>query len=243
MQLTLLPAAPACTACDLHSAAKNVGIPSRHLPTSLPPIHTNPVVIVIGMNPGTQEDRAGECWIGPSGQLMSGPYLTGSGINNIASVYLCNVARCVSPGGKPKPAQYRSCFSSTILDITTILEHHAPSSARAILCAGADPVTHLTRTFQKKAMSQQDAFRAQGMSIPTMPRTHFFATYHPAAVLREPGLIHPVADHMALLFSFLTGDLARPSAPIIRTPFLPVTHMKEEADYNNDAFRRGTING
>ena len=48
---------------------------------------------------------------------------------------------------------------------------------------------------------------------------------------------------MALLFSFLTGDLARPSAPIIRTPFLPVTHMKEEADYNNDAFRRGTING
>ena len=242
MQLTLLPAAPACTACDLHSSAKNVGIPSRHLPSSLPPIPTNPVVIVIGMNPGTQEDRAGECWIGPSGQLMSGPYLTGSGISNIASVYLCNVARCVSPGGKPKPAHYRSCFSSTILDITSILEHHAPSSARAILCAGADPVTHLTRTFQKKSMSQQDAFRAQGMSIPTMPRTHFFATYHPAAVLREPGLIHPVADHMALLYSFLTGDLARPSAPIIRTPFLPVTNMKEEADHNNELFRRGTIN-
>jgi len=223
MQLTLLPAKPTCVGCDLHSSAKNVGIPSRHLPTSLPSDPTNPVVIVIGMNPGTQEDRAGECWIGPSGQLLSGPYLAGSGVDKLATIYLCNVARCVSPRGKPKPAHYRTCFNNTLLDITAILEHHAAAHARAILCAGADPVTYLSRTFQKKAMSQQEAFRAQGMAIPTMPRTHFFATYHPAAVLREPGLIHPVADHMALLSSFLTGDLARPSAPTIRTPFLPVT--------------------
>ena len=223
MQLNLLPAKPSCTACDLHSSAKNVGIPSRHLPTSLPPDPTNPVVIVIGMNPGTQEDRQGECWIGPSGQLLSGPYLTGSTITSLATVYLCNVARCVSPGGKPKPAHYRTCFANTLLDITAILDHHTPAPARAILCAGADPVTHLSRTWQKKALSQQEAFRIQGNPIPSLVRCHFFATYHPAAVLREPGLIHPVADHMALLRNFLTGDLARPSAPTIRTPFLPVT--------------------
>jgi uracil-DNA glycosylase family 4 len=223
MQLNLLPAKPTCVGCDLHSGAKNVGIPSRHLPTSLPPDSANPVVIVIGMNPGTQEDRAGECWIGPSGQLLAGPYLTGSTVSSLATVYLCNVARCVSPGGKPKPAHYRTCFANTLLDITTILDHHHASPARAILCAGADPVTYLSRTFQKKAMSQQDAFRAQGMSIPTLTRTHLFATYHPAAVLREPGLIHPVADHLALLRNFLTGDLARPTAPLIRTPFLPRT--------------------
>jgi uracil-DNA glycosylase family 4 len=223
MQLNLLPAKPTCVGCDLHSGAKNVGIPSRHLPTSLPPDSSNPVVIVIGMNPGTQEDRAGECWIGPSGQLLSGPYLTGSTVSSLATVYLCNVARCVSPGGKPKPAHYRTCFANTLLDITTILDHHHASPARAILCAGADPVTYLSRTFQRKAMSQQDAFRAQGMSIPTLTRTHLFATYHPAAVLREPGLIHPVADHLALLRNFLTGDLARPTAPLIRTPFLPRT--------------------
>jgi uracil-DNA glycosylase family 4 len=237
MQLTLLPAKPSCTACDLHSSAKNVGIPSRHLPTSLPPDPTNPVVIVIGMNPGTQEDRAGECWIGPSGQLLSGPYLTGSGINSLATVYLCNVARCVSPGGKPKPAHYRTCFGNTLADIQAILEHHIPATARAILCAGADPVTHLSRTWSKRALSQQDAFRTQGIAIPTLSRTHFFATYHPAAVLREPGLIHPVADHMALLRNFLTGELARPSAPLIREPFYPVT----EANLNNAAFRQGTL--
>jgi len=223
MQLNLLPAKPSCTACDLHASAKNVGIPSRHLPTSQPPDPTNPVVIVIGMNPGTQEDRAGECWIGPSGQLLSGPYLTGSTISTLATVYLCNVARCVSPGGKPKPAHYRTCFTNTLLDIATILDHHSPAPSRAILCAGADPVTHLSRTFQRKAMSQQDAFRAQGMSIPNLTRCHLFATYHPAAVLREPGLIHPVADHLAMLRNFLTGDLARPTAPTIHAPFLPRT--------------------
>lgn len=222
MQLPLLPAKPSCTACDLHSSAKNVGIPSRHLPTSLPPDPTNPVVIVIGMNPGTQEDRAGECWVGPSGQLLAGPYLTGATITTLASVYLMNVARCVSPGGKPKPAHYRTCFTNTWFDIHAILEHHSPSRSRAILCAGADPVTHLSRTWSKRALSQQEAFRVQGMTIPSLSRCHLFATYHPAAVLREPGLIHPVADHMALLRNFLTGDLARPSVPTIRTPFLPV---------------------
>ena len=223
MQLTLLPPKPSCTACDLHSSAKNVGIPSRHLPTSLPPDPTHPVVIVIGRNPGTQEDRAGECWIGPSGQLLAGPYLTGATITSLATVYLANVARCVSPGGKPKPAHYRTCFTNTWLDIGTILDHHSPSRSRAILCAGADPVTHLSRTWSKRALSQQEAFRVQGMTIPSLSRCHLFATYHPAAVLREPGLIHPVADHMALLRNFLTGDLARPSVPTIRTPFLPVT--------------------
>ena len=90
MQLNLLPAKPTCVGCDLHSAAKNVGIPSRHLPTSLPPDPTNPVVIVIGMNPGTQEDRQGECWIGPSGQLLSGPYLTGASITSLAQFGLAS---------------------------------------------------------------------------------------------------------------------------------------------------------
>jgi uracil-DNA glycosylase family 4 len=197
------------------------------------------------MNPGNQEDRQGECWIGPSGQLLTGPYLQGSGVIDQASVYLCNIARCVSPGGKPKPAHYRTCITNTISDINSILDYHAPAKSRAILCAGADPVTQFTRTFQKKAMSQQDAFRAQGMLIPSLPRTHLFSTYHPAAVLREPGLIHPVSDHMALLFAFLTGKLAKPSLPTIVPAFYPKTtmHDKHEADYNNDAFRRGTING
>ncbi len=245
MQLELLPSKPDCKACDLHLCAKSVGVPSRHLPTSLPSIPTNPVVIVLGMNPGNQEDRANQCWIGPSGQLLTGPYLQGSGVIDQASVYLCNIARCVSPGGKPKPLHYRTCITNTISDINAILDYHAPAKSRAILCAGADPVTQFTRTFQKKAMSQQDAFRAQGMLIPSLPRAHLFSTYHPAAVLREPGLIHPVSDHMALLSAFLTGKLAKPSLPTIVPAFYPKTtmHDKLEADYNNDAFRRGTING
>jgi hypothetical protein len=50
---------------------------------------------------------------------------------------------------------------------------------------------------------------------------------------------------MALLFAFLTGKLAKPSLPTIVPAFYPRNpmHDKLEADYNNDAFRRGTING
>lgn len=242
ISLELIPSKPACTACDLHSCAKNVGIPSRHLPTSMPSSPRNAVLIVLGMNPGAQEDRAGECWIGPSGQLLTGPYLQGSGVIDLASVYLCNIARCISPGGTPKPLHYRTCLTNTLSDINTILDFHAPAKSRAILCAGADPLRYFSKTFQKKHMYQPDGFKAQGMLIPTLPRTHLFATYHPAAVLRDPGLIHPVSDHMALIAAFLTGDLARPSAPIIRPAFLP-TSLKSEADYNNTAFRNGTING
>jgi hypothetical protein len=94
-------------------------------------------------------------------------------------------------------------------------------------------------------MYQTEGFKSQGMLIPSLPRTHLFSTFHPAAVLREPGLIHHVSDHMALLFAFLTGKLAKPSLPTIVPAFYPRTtmHDKLEADYNNDAFRRGTING
>jgi uracil-DNA glycosylase family 4 len=245
ISLELLPSKPTCKACDLHLCAKNVGVPSRHLPTSLPPKSTNPVVIVLGMNPGNQEDRANECWIGPSGQLLTGPYLQGSGIIDTATVYLCNIARCVSPGGTPKPLHYRTCIGNTLSDINTILDFHSPAKSRAILCAGADPLRYFSKTFQKKHMYQTEGFKSQGMLIPSLPRTHLFSTFHPAAVLREPGLIHPVSDHMALLFAFLTGKLAKPSLPTIVPAFYPRNpmHDKLEADYNNDAFRRGTING
>jgi hypothetical protein len=167
MQLNLLPAKPSCTACDLHSSAKNVGIPSRHLPTSLPPDPTNPVVIVIGMNPGTQEDRQGECWIGPSGQLLSGPYLTGSAITSIATVYLCNVARCVSPGGKPKPAHYRTCFSNTLLDIAAILDPIRPPTP-APSCA---PVQIRSPTYPEPGRRRHCPSRKRSASraIPSRP--------------------------------------------------------------------------
>jgi uracil-DNA glycosylase family 4 len=197
------------------------------------------------MNPGNQEDRANECWIGPSGQLLTGPYLQGSGIIDTATVYLCNIARCVSPGGTPKPLHYRTCIGNTLSDINTILDFHSPAKSRAILCAGADPLRYFSKTFQKKHMYQPDGFKSQGMLIPSLPRTHLFSTFHPAAVLREPGLIHPVSDHMALLFAFLTGKLAKPSLPTIVPAFYPRNpmHDKLEADYNNESFRRGTING
>ena len=71
----LLPAHPSCTECELHSGARNPGVPSVHLPESLPFSRTTPVVAVLGMNPGLQEDRTNTPFVGPSGRLLRDVYL------------------------------------------------------------------------------------------------------------------------------------------------------------------------
>jgi hypothetical protein len=48
-----------------------------------------------------------------------------------------------------------------------------------------------------------------------------FTTFHPAAVLRDPNLLHPVADHMTLLHSALTGQMPVASSPLLVPPYLP----------------------
>jgi uracil-DNA glycosylase family 4 len=216
MNLQILAPQPSCTRCDLHAGGiKNPGVPWR--PLSVTP-NATAVVLVLGMNPGFHEDVANSCWQGRSGKVMTESYVRGSLIHEHADIWLGNVARCYTPSGKaPTSRQYRACWMEHgTKDFLTIMRSYGAARVRAALCAGADPLAHLTRWVQGKAMKQADAFLNQGLSL-TIEGVQFnlFSTFHPSAVLRDPDKIHSVSDHLAVLRSHLTGNRPTATSPRI----------------------------
>lgn len=218
-ELKILQPQPSCTRCDLHAGGiKNPGVPWRMFSSC--PTSDN-VLVIIGMNPGFHEDVANSCWMGRSGKVMTESYIKGSRIDAHASIWLGNVARCYTPSGKPPTSrQYRACWMEHgQVDIVSIIKHHKDAAVRAVLCAGADPLAHVTRWATGKAMKQSDAFRNQGMELAKDGASFLlFSTFHPSAVLRDPDKIHAVNDHMSIVRAHLSGNVPSSSGPTIVPP-------------------------
>ena len=231
--LDQLPSRPTCTLCELHEEANNPGVPTVWWDESLPPTKGVPILLVLGMNPGIQEDHQNEPFIGPSGQLLKGPYLKGTKLNELASIFFLNSARCWTPSAAPpKRKHYKTCFEHSIVDANNIVRDRRDSQV-AWLCCGAAAVDTLSRTLLPKRVNLSSSFRAQSLPFPFVGRTpegevgvseqqhNLFTTYHPAAVLRNPNLIHAVEDHLTLLASFFKGTIPRPSEPTVVPPRAP----------------------
>lgn len=217
--LPILAPQPTCTRCDLHAGGiRNPGVPWRPLSTTP---NATAVVLILGMNPGFHEDVANSCWQGRSGKVMTESYVAGSHIQEHADIWLGNIARCYTPTGKaPTSRQYRACWMEHgTKDFLTIMRNYGAARFRAALCAGADPLAHLTRWVTGKAMKQSDAFLKQGLSLTVEGVTfNLFSTFHPSAVLRDPDKIHSVSDHLSILRQHLSGQRPTATSPRIVTP-------------------------
>ena len=226
MKLPLLPSQPNCSRCDLSAGGiHNIGIPWRMYKDN----SNDAVVLILGMNPGFQEDMTGKCWQGRSGKVLVESYIEGSHINDHADIYLGNIARCYTPSGKaPTSRQYRACWMEHgHKDFLTVMKMYGAARIRAALCAGADPLAHLTRWVTGKAMKQADALTQQGISLSIEGvQFNLFSTYHPSAVLRDPNKIHAVADHLSILRSYLRGTIPMATLPQIVSPAQLLEAMK-----------------
>lgn len=218
--LLVLPQ-PQCTSCDLHKYARNPGVPGTILSTSLPPSPTTPVLAVLGMNPGFQEDRTNEPFVGPSGKLLREVYLPS--ILPLATIILLNTARCYTPSSAPpKPRHFRTCFPKfSAVDLDTIAKTLDPATPRLLLCAGAHAISTVTKFTHPKPWSLTSAFTRQGTPTNLWGDWSLFTTFHPAAVLRSRNLLHPVADHMTLVHAALIGAMPVASSPRVVPPFSP----------------------
>lgn len=236
MNLPLLLPAPSCTACELHKHAKNPGVPGVFLSDSLLPSPLTPMVAVLGMNPGFQEDRFNEPFVGPSGKMLKEIYLPS--ILPHASVILLNAARCYTPAAAPpKPRHFRTCFPAfSAQDLNAVGQLIAPHVPKILLCVGAHAISTVTKFTQPKPWSLTSAFNRQGTPTGLWGDWQLFTTFHPAAVLRSRNLLHPVADHMTLVHSALIGQMPVASSPRIVTPFSP--NDPTEANHWNDEFRK-----
>ncbi len=158
----------ACTRCPLSRTRNNlvfgVGDPNADL-------------VIIGEGPGYQEDRTGEPFVGPAGQMLDRMLINVLGLQR-SQVYILNVVKCRPPRNRnPHPdeieacrpfweAQIRACRPKLALVLGSVAFRAMTRSRRGITAArGTWHVWRDPKTDRE---------------VPFMP------TFHPAYLLRKP---------------------------------------------------------
>jgi uracil-DNA glycosylase family protein len=166
---TLEAAAEKCRGCDLYKTATQVVFgdgPKRAR------------IMLIGEQPGDQEDRQGEPFVGPAGALLD-KALTDAGIPR-DQVFLTNAVKHFKwePRGKrrihkkPRMSEVKACRPWLEAELRAV-------QPAVVVCLGATAAqSMLGASF--KLMKE----RGQLVSSPIAPRV--VATIHPSAVLRAP---------------------------------------------------------
>jgi uracil-DNA glycosylase family 4 len=125
-------------------------------------------IMVIGQNPGQEEDATGRPFVGRSGRLLD-ELLAGSGIDRNA-VFITNSAKCFSPGNRtPDFDELRQCAPYLQTELGKV-------EPRFVLTLGA-PALYATQG--KLGIT---ANRGRVVMIGSI---FYFPTFHPAAALRE----------------------------------------------------------
>jgi len=168
-----------CLACAL-------GAKRRHLVFGEGDVHA--ALAFVGGAPGGDEDLAGRPFIGAAGQLLD-RMVAAMGYKR-DEVYLCNALKCRPGGGEAEASHLQAC-RPYLLHQLDLLRPRAvvalgETAARALL-GGAAPLADLRGRWAE----------AQGLRV--MP------TFHPADLLRDPGLKRHVWDDLKLVLQELTA--------------------------------------
>jgi uracil-DNA glycosylase family 4 len=136
-------------------------------------------VMLIGEGPGSEEDRAGLPFVGPSGKLLD-RMLASIGLSRTrGEVYITNVLPWRPPGNRnPTDAEIAVC-------LPFLIRHIVLARPRLLVLAGGVParsllgaregITRLRGRWRELALPELEA------PIPVLP------TLHPAYLLRNPG--------------------------------------------------------
>jgi len=161
--------AGACRACDLWRRGTQTVFGDGPVPAD---------VMLIGEQPGDQEDRAGRPFVGPAGRVLRAA-LARAGIDPEAT-YVTNVVKHFKwePRGKrrlhKKPSQVEMEACRPWLDAEIALV-----KPRIIVCLGATAAQALLgRDFR--------VTKARGTPVPSALAPYVVATVHPSSLLRAP---------------------------------------------------------
>lgn len=156
-----------CTRCKLHATRRSIvfGVGAADTP-----------LMFVGEAPGEQEDRRGEPFVGPAGQLLD-KMIEAMGWTR-ATVYIANTTKCRPPGNRnPQPDELARCMPFLHAQIAAIAPRIIVALGRpaANQLLGTDaPISALRGRFHDYARA------ADGVSLKIMP------TFHPAYLLRDP---------------------------------------------------------
>ncbi len=129
-------------------------------------------VLVIGEAPGADEDEQGEPFVGRAGQLLN--KMLAAVEFKREEVYIANILKSRPPNNRdPKPDEVEACEPYLWKQIAII-------KPKLILCLGRIAGTNLL-----KLNESLGKMRGQNHDFCGIP---VIVTYHPAALLRNPGL-------------------------------------------------------
>ncbi len=150
-----------CQKCDLRKGCRQVVFGGGHPQARL---------MLVGEAPGADEDRLGTPFVGRAGQLLD-RILNAAEIDR-ADVYITNIAKCRPPGNRlPLQPEVDACLPYLFEQLELI-------NPDIVVCLGA----LATRTLIDKKAS---ITRMRG-TWHEKDKRRYMATFHPAALLRDP---------------------------------------------------------
>jgi DNA polymerase len=150
-----------CTRCKLSSTRKSIvfGVGAEDAP-----------LMFVGEAPGEQEDKRGEPFVGPAGELLD-KMIVAMGWSR-QSVYINNIICCRPPGNRnPQPDEVAAC--------KPFLEARIAAIAPRIIVALGRPAANTLLGTDAPISTLRGKFHDRN-GIKVMP------TFHPAYLLREP---------------------------------------------------------
>ncbi len=137
-------------------------------------------IVLIGEAPGAEEDAQGEPFVGRAGQLLN-KILEAVGWKR-EEVYICNIIKCRPPDNRdPIPAEMETCIPYLYKQLELI-------KPKMILCLGRISAQMLLKTNDGLNKLRGKVFDYQGAKV--------VVTFHPAALLRNPGWKRPTWEDM-----------------------------------------------
>ena len=147
-------------------------------------------VMVVGEAPGADEDRTGRPFVGKAGKLLDLLLMTAGFPRE--RVYICNVLKCRPPMNRnPLPDEVEACNPYLLRQVELV-------KPRAILAFGTFAAQTLLGSDVSIGRLRGKVHHYQG--VPLIP------TYHPAALLRNPGWVRAVWDDLQRLRGVLDAS-------------------------------------
>lgn len=155
----------------------------------------NAAIMLVGEQPGDEEDLRGRPFVGPAGQVLD-EVLVKAGLNR-AELFVTNSVKHFKwePRGKrrlhkrPDQQEIRACGPWLDREIANV----AP---RVIVALGSTAIRAVTKSSEKVELARQQVHKHAGGAL-------IICTYHPSAILRSEG------ERRSQLMQALESDLLR----------------------------------
>lgn len=179
-----------CTDCHLYLYCR------APVPPTIPRHLITPELLIIGEAPGGQEDLKGEPFIGPAGGLFFRLLKIEVGLSR-AQCMIGNSVQCrptVAENGKMNRAPSKQEMSSCRDNVAKIIDYYAERGGRWVLLLGATVLQSIIPDARISSWAGRPFVVKHRRGL-----LNVFATYHPAAALRDPNHVDTIRRHLNYL--------------------------------------------